>query len=59
MKKFSMVKRKEKNEVVTIEKCICGSFFKYINNTGDILLKGNPQVVVKKIRYFIHFIYVT
>ena len=59
MKKFSMVKRKGKNEVVTIEKCICGSFFKYINNTGDILLKGNPQVVVKKIRYFIHFIYVT
>ena len=54
-----MVMRKEKNEVVTIEKCICGSFFKYINNTGDILLKGNPQVVVKKTRYFIHFIYVT
>ena len=45
--------------VVAIEKNICGSFFKYIDNTDDILLEGSPQDVVKKSECFVHFIYVT
>ena len=49
----------KENEVVTIEKNICGSFFKYIDNTGDILLEGSPQDVVKKAERFVHFIYIT
>ena len=29
-----------------------------INNTGDILLEGNPQDIVKKAECFVHFTYV-
>ena len=58
MKKFFCFNAKG-NEVVTIEKNICGSFFKYIGNTGDILLEGSPQDVVRKVACFVHFIYVT
>ena len=58
MKKVFCFNAKE-NEVVTIEKNICGSFFKYIDNTGDILLEGSPQDVVKKAERFVHFIYIT
>ena len=42
-----------------LSKKICGSFFKYIDNTGYILLEGSPHDVVKKAERFVHFIYIT
>ena len=35
-----------------------GCYNKYINNTGGILLEGNPQDIVKKAQSFVHFTYV-
>ncbi len=45
------------DEAVTIEQFIDGTFAKYINNTGDILIKDN-SVIALKAESFAHYSYV-
>ena len=44
------------DDFVTLESFIDGTFTKYINNTGDIILKDSE--VAKKAEAFVHYTYI-
>jgi hypothetical protein len=46
-----------KGEFVTVESYIEGSFRKYVNNTGDIVLKDGSEIAMKA-ESFVHYSFV-
>ena len=42
---------------VTVEEFIPGQFFKYINNTGNIIVSQEHKTIIEKAECFVHFSY--